>query len=316
MVELRGLDTEEAARQIHGDRVDLLIDLDGHIQGERLDIMALRPAPVTATYLGFPGTVGANFIDYLIADKTVVPPDHAPFYVEQLVYLPHSYQCNDRDQTVSSRQVSRLEFGLPQNALVLCSFNQAYKIEPVMFDGWMRLLRALPEAVLWLWRNNDVAEGNLRREAVARGVASERLIFSGTLKRAEHLARLPLADLALDTRVCNGHTTTSDALFAGVPVVTLMGRHFASRVSASLLTAIGVPELITHSLDEYETLVLHLSRDKSARHALRDRIRLNRATMPLFDTHRFVRNLERAFEMMVGIWRHGEPPRQINLDDY
>ena len=314
-VDLKDLDTLTAARAIHDDKPDILVELDGHIRGERLDIMALKPAPVSACYLGFPGSVGADFIDYLIVDKVVAPPEHAEFYVEKLVHLPHSYQCNDRDQAVSTRAIGRAEFGLREDALVLCSFNQAMKLEPVMFDLWMRLLKALPEAVLWLWRNNADAEPNLRREAAARGIGPERIVFAGTLPRPEHLARLRLADLALDTRICNGHTTTSDALFSDLPVITLLGRHFASRVSASLLTAIGVPELITTSLEDYEALALRLGRDKNAREAIAERIRLNRATMPLFDTARFTRNLERAFEEMVNIWQRGEPPRMIEVVD-
>lgn len=312
-VDLHGLDTVKAARTIFDDRIDLLVELDGHIRGERLDIMALRPAPVSACYLGFPGSVGADFVDYLIVDKIVAPPEHAHHYTETLAYMPHSYQCNDREQAADPRPLSRAELGLKDDALVLCSFNQSYKIEPVMFDVWMRLLKALPEATLWLWRNNREAEPSLRREAAARGIGPERIVFSGTAKRPEHLARLGLADIALDTRICNGHTTTSDALFAGVPVVTLLGRHFASRVSASLLNAIGAPELITTSLEDYEALVLRLARDAQARLALRDKLRLNRATMPLFNTERFTRNLERAYEEMVGIWRRGESPRMIEV---
>jgi protein O-GlcNAc transferase len=314
-VDIRSMETAQAAQVIHDNEVDVLVDLDGHIQGERLEIAATRPAPVTASYLGFPGTTGADFIDYIITDKIVSPPEHAPWYTETFAYLPHTYQCNDRSQAVSSRVFSRGELGLPDNGFVLCSLNQAYKIEPVMFDVWMRLLKALPDSVLWLWRNNPVVDRNLRREAESRGVSAERLVFAEKLPRDEHLARLHLADLALDTRIYNGHTTTSDTLWAGVPVVTLQGRHFASRVSASLLTAIGLPELITRSLEDYEALVLRLARNREELEALRDKLSRNRSTEPLFDTPRLVRNLERAYEEMVRIWRAGEEPRQIEVTE-
>src|SRR3990172_5998097 len=182
-VDLRSMETAKAAQAIYDDEVDILVDLDGHIQGERLDIAALRPAPVVATYLGFPGTTGADFIDYIVTDRIVSPPDQARWYTETFAYLPHSYQCTDRPQATSPPAFSRRELGLPEDALVLCSLNQAYKIEPVMFEVWMRLLRALPGSVLWLWRNNPAVEGNLRREAETRGVGSDRLVFAGKKAR-------------------------------------------------------------------------------------------------------------------------------------
>lgn len=314
-IDVRALDTGKAAQAVHDNEVDVLVDLDGHIQGERLEIVALRPAPVTAAYLGFPGTSGARFIDYIVTDRIVSPPEHAPWYTEAFAYLPHSYQCNDRLRGPSPRAFSRGELGLPEDAFVLCSFNQAYKIEPVMFDVWMRLLRVLPESVLWLWRNNPSVDRNLRREAEDRGVSADRLVFADKMPWEDHIARLGLADLALDTRLCNGHTTTSDTLRAGVPVVSLQGGHFASRVSASLLTAVGLPELITHSLEAYEALVLRMARDRDQLETVRNRLRRNLATEPLFDIHRFVRNLERAFEDMVSIWRAGEAPRQIEVGE-
>lgn len=313
--DIRSVETAKAAQTIYDDEVDILVDLDGHIAGERLEIAALRPAPVTACYLGFPGTTGADFIDYLVTDKIVSPPEHAPWYTEAFAYLPHTYQCTNRDQAVSSRTFSRKDLGLPEDGLVLCSFNQAYKIEPMMFDVWMRLLKALPGAVLWLWRNVPSVDGKLRREAETRGVSGERLVFAEKMPRGEHLARLGSADLALDTRICNGHTTTSDALWAGVPVVTLQGRHFASRVSSSLLTAIGLPELVTHSLEDYETLVLRLGSNGNELRALHEKLRRNRATEPLFDTPRLVRNLERTFEEMMRIWRAGHAPRQFEVTE-
>lgn len=309
------LDPLDAARRIYDDRVDILVDLNGYTQGSRLAISALRPAPVHICYLGFPGAMGADFIDYIITDKVVTPEDQAAFYTEKFAYLPHCYQANDDSQVISERIFTASDFGLPKDTFVFCSFNQSYKIEPVMFGVWMSLLRAVPESILWLWGSNELAERNLRAAAEARGMSPERLIFSDKLPRDEHLARLRLADLVLDTRICNGHTTTSDALWVGVPVVTLRGRHFASRVSSSLLAAIGLTELVTQSLGEYEALALQLARDARALDAIRRKLAKNRRTKPLFDTPRFVTNLENAYKQMFGIFMEGQAPRIIEVPD-
>jgi predicted O-linked N-acetylglucosamine transferase (SPINDLY family) len=229
------------------------------MKGNRLAIYALCPAPIQVSYLGFPGTTGADFIDYIITDKIVTPVEHASYYSEKFVYLPHCYQVNDYTQPISNKEWKKEDFGLPEGCFVFCSFNQPYKIDPVMFDVWMRILQQVPEGVLWLLSTNKIAEENLRREAEARGIKSERLIFADRLPKDEHLARLRFADLTLDTRIYNGHTTTSDALWAGVPVITLQGSHFASRVSSSVLSAIGLPEVVTHSLEEYEALAVQLA---------------------------------------------------------
>jgi len=311
--DLQGRDHRTIAERIAADGTDILIDLTGPTQGGRLEIAALRPAPVQAMWWGFPGSSGAGFIDYLIGDPTVTPVGCEPDYAEAICRLPHCYLPTDRDQPIATGAIERREHGLPEKATVLASFNQAYKIEPVMFDSWMGLLRDLPDAVLWLWRTNPVMEASLRREAAMRGIEAGRLIFAERAAKPEHLKRLGLADLALDTRIYNGHTTTNDCLWAGLPVVALEGRHFASRVSASQLRAVGLPELVAGDLGQYREIALGYARDRHALAALREKLRANRLAEPLFDTARFVRNLERAYRAMLAAHRAGEPRQPIEV---
>ncbi len=298
-IDIKNLSYAEAAQRIHQDKVMILVELMGFTGADnRLAICALRPAPIQVSYLGFPGTTGAEFFDYIITDKIVSPPEHAKFYSEKLVYMPHSYQVNNNGQMISDKPYYRKDFGLPQDAFVFCSFNQPYKIEPVMFDVWMRILKQIPNSVLWLLWKTRIGEANLRHEAEARGVSSDRIIFAQKMPKAEHLGRHKLADLVLDTRLYNGHTTTSDALWAGVPVITLEGNHFASRVSSSLLRAIGLSELIAKNIEEYERLVLYLASNPNYLNMLRQKLAKNRLTEPLFDTPRFAKNLENAYRIM------------------
>jgi protein O-GlcNAc transferase len=315
-VDIYNLSHAEAATVIYEDQVDILVDLKGYTKGNRLAICALRPAPVQVSYLGFPGTSGADFFDYIITDKIVTPEDHACYYSENFVYLPHCYQVNDHTQSISNKGWKKQDFALPEPSFVFCSFNRAYKIETVMFDSWMKILQQLPDAVLWLQRENEIAEKNLRQHAETRGVDPERLIFAKRLPKDEHLARMRFSDLALDTWIVNGHTTTSDALWAGVPVITLMGGHFASRVSASILTAIGLSELITHTLEEYEALAVRLAGNPGELKALRQKLAKNRLTEPLFDTQRFAKNLEKAYKEMCKIFLAGQKPRQIKVAEH
>jgi protein O-GlcNAc transferase len=314
-VDLHNASYDDAAKCIYNDQVDILVDLMGHTGGSRLGICALRPAPIQVSYLGFPGTTGAGFFDYLIADRIVAPEEHAPYYSENLVYLPHCYQVNDHTQPVSNKDMENKDFGLPEGGFVFCSFNNTFKIEPVMFDIWMNILREVPESVLWLLQGNETAENNLRQEAEARGVKPERLIFAKRLPKHEHLARHGFADLALDTRIYNGHTTTSDALWVGVPVITLRGSHFASRVASSILTAIGLSELITHTLEEYEALAVGLACDPGELRGIQEKLLSNRLTEPLFDTPRFARNLEKAYREMWKSFLMGERPRHIDVGE-
>jgi len=304
----------EVARLLHELEIDIAVDLKGHTGDSRLGIFAHRGAPIQASYLGYPGTIGADFIDYVIGDPVVTPLEHAPYYVEKIVQLPDCYQVNDRKRTIAEQVPSRQEAGLPPTGFVFCCFNNNYKITAPVFDVWMRLLRAVPGSVLWLLRDNAGAERNLRHEAQVRDVDPGRLIFAGRSSLDEHLARHRLADLFLDTLPYNAHTTASDALWAGVPLVTCRGNAFAGRVGASLLRAVGLPELVTTSLPDYEALALRLASDPALLRGFRQRLAQNRATCPLFDADRFRRHIEAAYRTMWDIWQRGEAPRAFVVE--
>jgi protein O-GlcNAc transferase len=311
-VDLSTLSHPEAANRIHADGVDILVDLKGYTQGAAIDIAALRPSPVQVSYLGYPGTTGADFIDYLVSDAFLTPPGDERHYSEQLVIMPASYQVNDRKRPVAQTPPRR-ELELPDGAFVFCCFNQSYKILPEVFAVWMRLLASVPHSVLWLLDSNHWAARNLRREAQACGVAPERLVFAPRLPVARHLGRLGAADLFLDTMPYNAHTTASDALWAGLPLLTCAGETFASRVAGSLLNAVGMPELVTRTLADYEALGLRLACVPSELNALRDKLQRNRASAPLFDTPVFARYLEAAYAQMWENYRSGFGPRSIRL---
>lgn len=306
-VDLRPVDDAQAVRMIHQDGVDILIDLTGYTTGSRTAILAARPAPIQVNYLGFPGTLG-DFADYIIGDDIVTPADQQPFYSEKLVRMPHSYQANDRQRPIAERKPSRSECGLPEHGFVFCCFNNTFKITPAVFEVWMRLLAQLPGSVLWLFQANDSVDQRLRTEAVRRGVDPARLIFAPRRDLADHLARHACADLFLDTLPYNAHTTASDALWTGLPVLTCLGDTFAGRVAASLLQAVGLPELIAHSLAEYEEQALALARDPARLTGIRRRLRDCRDTAPLFDSLRFTRDLETAYLRMWERWQAGLPP--------
>jgi protein O-GlcNAc transferase len=303
----------DVARLINDLQVDIAIDLNGHTQDERLGILALRPAPIQVNYLGYPGTSGADFIDYIIADATVLPFDQQPHYTEHIVHLPDCYQANDTKRRIASRTPTRQEVGLPAEGVVFCCFNNTWKIAPPVFDVWMRLLKAVEGSVLWLYRDNRQAEANLRNEGVARGIDPSRLVFAGPLPHADHLARHRLADLFLDTLPYNAHTTASDALWSGLPVLTCRGKAFAGRVAASLLTAVGLSELVTQNLDEYESLALRLATDAPLLRGFRQRLERNRLEYPLFDTDRFCRHIEAAYTTMWDVWQRADKPRSFSV---
>ena len=312
--DVRRKSDEEAAKLLHGLQVDIAIDLKGYTQDSRPGILAYRPTPIQASYLGFPGTMGAEFIDYIIADETVLPFDHQPFYAEKIVHLPDCYQVNDTKRNIAERTPTRQEAGLPEKGCVFCCFNNNWKITPEVFSVWIRLLHAVEGSVLWLFRDNESAERNLRKEAQARGIDPARLVFAGRLPLEDHLARHRLADLFLDTLPYNAHTTASDALWVGLPVLTCMGNAFAGRVAASLLHAIGLPELVTHSIEDYEALALRLAKDPSLLEGYRNRLATNRLTHPLFDIDRFRHHIEAAYLQMWGIWQRGEQPRSFAVE--
>jgi protein O-GlcNAc transferase len=301
------------AEHIRRLEVDIAVDLKGFTQGSRTDIFAKRPAPVQVSYLGYPGTMGADYIDYLIADRVVLPDDLNHAFCEKVVRLPDSYQVNDARRRIAAIAPSRADAGLPQAGLVFCCFNNNYKITPDVFDVWMRLLRQVEGSVLWLFAGNPGAPVNLRREAVARGVAAERLIFAPMVAAEDHLARHRLADLFLDTLYYNAHTSASDALWAGLPVVTCLGAAFASRVAGSLLDAVGLPELIAHSLAEYEALALKLARDPASLSSIKQKLARHRDVFPLFNTGRFTRHIEAAYATMWQRAQRGEPPQSFDV---
>jgi predicted O-linked N-acetylglucosamine transferase (SPINDLY family) len=307
-VDIRERSDRRAAELIHADAVDILIDLTGYTAYGKTAILAHRPAPVQVSYLGYSGTMGADFIDYIVVDRFLVPPDQQPVFSERLVHLPDCFLCTDDQRQIPKQAPTRAECGLPEVAFVFCCFNNAYKISPAFFDIWMRLLRKVQGSVLWLSDANPLARANLAREAAARGVAPERLVFAPRRPMPEHLARHRLADLFLDTLPYNAHVTTCDALWAGLPVLTCAGNTFAGRVAGSLLRAIGLDELITTSLDEYEGLALHLAREPHLLGQLRARLAENRQTHPLFDTARFTRNLDAAYTRMWETWKAGRQP--------
>ena len=294
--------------------VDIVVDLNGYTGGARTGILRYRAAPVQVSYLGYAGTMGADFIDYIIADKVVLPFDQQPFYAEKIVHLPDCYQVNDRTRAIAASTPSRSDVGLPPDAFVFCCFNSSYKIGPRVFDIWMRLINAVPGSVLWLLGDNVLARDNLRREAAARGVDPARLIFAGRCGNAAHLARHRLADLFLDTPGCNAGTTASDALWVGLPVLTCIGSTLMGRVAASLLHAVGLPDMVTTTLEDYEALALKLARDPALLAGIRQRLEQNRLTYPLFDTDRFARHMERAYETMREIARRAGGPESFSVE--
>lgn len=312
-IDINSLNNLKAAQKIYQDKVDILVDLKGYTKGNRLEICAFRPAPVQVCYLGFPGTTGADFFDYIISDRIISPPEQAPFFSEKFIYLPDCYQVNNFHQKISSKNYLREEFGLPKHGFIFACFNQSYKIEKKIFISWMKILEKTPESVLWLLSKHPVMEVNLRREAKQRDIAPKRLIFTKKLPKEQHLARLKLADLMLDTATVNGHTTTSDALWAGIPVITLLGSHFASRVSASLIKAVGLPELITNNLKEYENLCIRLAKNYKELEALKSKLLQNRLTAPLFNTYDFAKNMDKAFKKIWSGYQSGSMTCRIEI---
>ncbi len=310
-VDVAGESDEAIARLIRDREIDIVVDLMGYTQEARPNILALRPAPIQVNYLGYPSTMGAGFVDYILADEVTLPLDQQPFYAERIVHFYDCYQVNDRKRSIASQSQSRAEAKLPAGGFVFCCFNNSYKITPTLFAIWMKLLEAVEGSVLWLLRDNPWMERNLRIEAQKRGVDPDRLVFADRLPLAEHLARHRLADLFLDTLPYNAHTTASDALWAGLPVLTCRGETFAGRVAASLLHAAGLPELITETLADYEALALKLARERDRLNELKAKLERGRETCALFDTERLTRHIEKAYRTMWDIHQRGEPPRSF-----
>ncbi|MEN9374762.1 MAG: hypothetical protein RIR79_2314 [Pseudomonadota bacterium] len=301
----------QLARQLE---IDIAVDLNGFTTDSRFGIFAYRAAPIQVSYIGYPGTVGADYMDYIVADKTLIPETAQPFYSEKVVYMPHSYQVNDRKREISDKTFTREALGLPDSGFVFCCFNNNYKITPTTFDGWMRTLHQVPNSVLWLLEDNATAAANLRKEAKARGIEPHRLVFAGRMPLPKHLARHRVADLFIDSLPYNAHTTASDALWAGLPVLTCMGESFASRVAGSLLNAIELPELITKTQAEFEVRAVELALNPEKLQTIRDKLDKNRLTTPLFDSELFTRHLENAYEQMVQRYHAGLPPEHITVN--
>jgi protein O-GlcNAc transferase len=304
----------EVAELLLGLDVDIAVDLKGHTQNGRPAILAYRPAPVQVSYLGYPATMGVEFIDYVLADRIILPANHAEFYAEKIVHLPDCYQPNDSKRRIGAEVPTRDSVGLPESGFVFCSFNNSYKFTAGFFDIWMRLLRQVEGSVLWLLATSGAAMRNLCNEARARGVDPSRLVFAPKVDVSRHLARHRLADLFLDNLPVNAHTAASDALWVGLPVLTCMGENFVGRVAASLLNAVGLPELATRNLDEYEALALKLASDPVLIASVRQKLDGNRKTYPLFNTDRLRRHIESAYMTMWDIAQRGEPPRSFAVE--
>jgi len=307
--------TDREVAQVSRDlEIDVALDLKGFTRHARPGIFAHRAAPIQVNYLGFPGTMGVDFMDYIIADAVIIADEDRRHYSEKIAYLPHSYQANDRQRAIAPESGTRASHGLPSGGFVFCCFNSPYKINPRIFDQWMRILQRVEGSVLWLLADNDAVAANLRREAERRGIGGARLVMAAPLPLPEHLARHRAADLFLDTHPCGAHTTASDALWAGLPLLTRRGASFASRVAASLLHAIDLPELVTSTIQDYEDMAVALANDSARLAGIRERLEFNRLRTPLFDTGRYTRDLERVYQAMYDRHQDGLSPADLGVE--
>ena len=310
-IDVRAYSDVDVAALSRQHEIDIAVDLKGYTQDNRAGIFACGAAPVQVNYLGYPGTMAARYIDYIVADATVIPENSARYYTEKVVTLPNSYQVNDAHRRIADMVFTRKDLGLPDTGFVFCCFNNNFKITPGTFDVWMRILKRVDSSVLWLFEDNATAAANLRKEALCRGIEAERLVFAPRMATPAHLARQRMADLFLDTLPYNAHTTASDALWVGLPVLTCMGEGFAGRVAASLLKAVNMPELITSTYADYETLAVALATDAPRLAQIKKSLELNRPTAPLFDAGLFTMHLENAYTQMFERYHTLLPPRPI-----
>jgi len=304
---------EQIATIIQRDNIDILIDLNGHTRDRRTGVMCLRPANIQINYLGFPGTMGADYIDYIIADKILIPNQFENFYSENIIRLPNSYMPTDNTRTITKNPISRKEQGLPENGIIFCCFNNSYKISSVEFDIWMRIIGRIDDSVLWLNIKNNLVRENICKAAQMRGIDPSRIIFANSLPMEEHLARYAIADIFLDTFNFNAHTTASEALWAGLPVVTKLGKSFASRVAGSLLTAVGLDELITETESKYEELILELALNSEKLKKIKYKLNKNKFTEPLFDTELYISHIEQSYSKAHDNYLLGNDPVDINI---
>jgi predicted O-linked N-acetylglucosamine transferase (SPINDLY family) len=314
MIECVSMDVGETSRALAAEQCDVLVDLSGHIAGARLAAFADRPSPVQVSFLGFPGTCGASFMDYVIADRQTVEDSDFEHYTESICRLPHCYQCTSPSLPVA-KTPTRASLGLPEDAFVFCSFNNNWKITPDLFDIWMRILRERPSSVLWMFAHSRGVEDNLRREAATRGVAPERLVFAAPAPHPQHLARQRHADLFLDTLPYNAHTTATEALMAGVPLVTRRGKTFAGRVAASILANAGLSDLVAETWESYANIALQLSGDAERHKRLKADLAAKLPNAPLFDNARYTSALENAYRIMHNRAVEGLPPQSFDVDE-
>jgi predicted O-linked N-acetylglucosamine transferase (SPINDLY family) len=313
-IDIREMSDIEVAALVRDLEIDIAIDLNGHTRDARTSIFANRAAPVQINYLGYPGTMGCDYMDYIIADEVVIPENNRKWYSEKVVYLPNSFMPNDINRPISSKVFARKDFGLPDDGFIFCCFNNGYKYNPEILDSWVRILNAVPNSVLWTTENNSLFKKNIQAQFEQRGIDAQRVIFATRIDDpAEHLARHQLADLFLDTTPYNAHTTACDALWAGLPLITRLGETFPGRVAASLLSALGLPELITNSEVEYESLAIQLANNKSALQLIREKLKQNRDMSPLFKTEQYTDNIERAYIKMHDDYVSGKSPQAFKV---
>jgi len=312
VIDIHGMSDKAVAELSRELNIDIAIDLGGYTAESRTGIFAYRAAPIQLSYIGYLGSMGVGYMDYLIADPTIIPPESVQYYSEKIVYLP-SYQVNDRKREISKRKFTRPDLGLPEEGFIFCCFNHNYKFNPVIFDSWIRILNAVDKSVLFLYADNLLAKENLKNEAVARGINPERLIFGARIPAAEYLARYQVCNLFLDTLPYNAGTTASDALWAGLPVITRVGQSFAGRMAASLLNAIDMPELITHSQAEYEALAIELATRPDKIKGIKEKLQQNRLTTPLFNTPLFTEKLETAYLNIYRRYQSDLAPEHIQI---
>lgn len=313
LIDISRMSDEQAAAFIFDKEIDILVNLNGFFGKPRQGIFAKKPAPIQVNYLGFPGTIGSTYMDYLIADKVVIPKESRRYYTEKIVHLPHCYQANDSTRQIDGREFSKKELGLPEEGFVFCCFNNSYKILPQIFAIWMSLLRSVPGSVLWLIEDNPDATRHLQQEAQARGVDAARIIFAKRVPLSEHLGRHQCADLFLDTLPYNAHTTASDALWAGLPILTSTGTSFAGRVASSMLSTLDLPELITTYVTEYESLAYEIASSPEKLQQIKTKLAKNRFNSPLFNADLMTRELESAYLAMYKRFQEGLPPEHINM---
>jgi len=311
---ITNLDDNEASKLINTQKVDILINLNGYFGHQRNNIFSKRPSPIQVNFLGFPGTLAADYIDYIIADKIVLPVEEQIFYFEKVIYMPHSYQPNDRDRIIGEDSGPRSKHGLPPDKFVFCCFNNSYKITQDVFDVWMNILKSIKNSVLWLLEDSPITSSNLKNQAYIRKVDPMRLIFAPRVGYKDHLARHKFADLFLDTLPCNAHTTASDALWAGLPILTCSGKTFPGRVTHSLLSAIRLPELVTHTLDEYQNRAIELASDSTQLVALKDMLKTSVVDAPLFNTESYTLALEESFEKIYARYYQGLASDHVYID--